>query len=313
MGSSVRDYEESTTAVNGERRILEVLLSDPDLYPGPEPTFSDGTTLSLSLCFFAQSIRKNCSIQEDALHFKIAVPGLGKEDVKVSVEDNLLIIKGEGPKEAEVDDEGAGKTYFRKFTFTTELCKGDQVKAEMKNGVLKVTVPKVEYDEIVVERVQESDANAVWLKCPVEDQKFPLAIIFLVYCPNLLNSCTIMQSIDWPYRAVFTSMEMESAIIEGTEKAVELGWKHIWIESDRQAAVCVFQNNSIHWKFRNEWLEILRKTTWINVTCSWMVANFSAEICAKEGCALAKGHKKWSNSRPVFDLKCVIRQPDYVR
>ncbi|KAF6140098.1 hypothetical protein GIB67_001839 [Kingdonia uniflora] len=52
---------------------------------------------------------------EDVLHFRIDMPGLGKENVKASVKENTLIIKGEV----------------------------DEIKAEMKNGVLKVFVPKL--------------------------------------------------------------------------------------------------------------------------------------------------------------------------
>ncbi|XVE63889.1 hypothetical protein DITRI_Ditri07aG0057300 [Diplodiscus trichospermus] len=46
---------------------------------------------------------------EDALNLRIDMPGLAKEDVKVSVEQNTLIIKGEGAKESE-DEELLGGT-----------------------------------------------------------------------------------------------------------------------------------------------------------------------------------------------------------
>lgn len=44
--------------------------------------------------------------EDDALYVRIDLPGLGKEDVKVSVEGNTLIIKGEGEKESESDECG---------------------------------------------------------------------------------------------------------------------------------------------------------------------------------------------------------------
>ncbi|KAF9600535.1 hypothetical protein IFM89_009984 [Coptis chinensis] len=93
--------------------------------------------------------RKNWTIKEDdeALNLKIDMPGLGKEDVKVSVEDDILIIKGEEPKEAEGDNVRAANMYSLKFVTPSELYKVDQIKAEMQNGVLMVIVPKVKYEE----------------------------------------------------------------------------------------------------------------------------------------------------------------------
>ncbi|KAF9600095.1 hypothetical protein IFM89_002568 [Coptis chinensis] len=80
----------------------------------------------------------------DALHLRIDMPGLGKEDVKVSVEDNTLTIKG-GDKEA--SEEEGGRKYSSRIDLPPNLYKADQIKAEMKNGVLKVSVPKVKEDE----------------------------------------------------------------------------------------------------------------------------------------------------------------------
>ncbi|KAF9600497.1 hypothetical protein IFM89_009946 [Coptis chinensis] len=73
--------------------------------------------------------------------------GIGKEDVKVSVEDDILSIKGEEPKEAEGDNVRAANIYSLKFVTPSELYKVYQIKAEMKNGVLMVIVPKVKYEE----------------------------------------------------------------------------------------------------------------------------------------------------------------------
>ncbi|KAF9600496.1 hypothetical protein IFM89_009945 [Coptis chinensis] len=96
--------------------------------------------------------RRPWSSKDDnnALKFRMDMPGLGKEDVKVSVEANVLIIKGEGPEEADEDDEEvSGNYYTAKAEFPANRFKLDQIKAEMKNGVLKVTVPKVEAKNVV--------------------------------------------------------------------------------------------------------------------------------------------------------------------
>lgn len=69
------------------------------------------------------------------------MPGLDKEDVKVSVEQNTLVIKGEGAKES--DDEESVRRYSSRIDLPEKIYKTSEVTAEMKNGVLKVVVPKV--------------------------------------------------------------------------------------------------------------------------------------------------------------------------
>ncbi|KMS97891.1 hypothetical protein BVRB_5g123200 [Beta vulgaris subsp. vulgaris] len=82
---------------------------------------------------------------EDALQLKVDMPGLAKEDVKVSVEENTLIIKGEAEKETEEEEQR--RRYSSRIDLTPKMYKIDGIKAEMKNGVLKVTVPKLKDEE----------------------------------------------------------------------------------------------------------------------------------------------------------------------
>ncbi|GKV05931.1 hypothetical protein SLEP1_g17879 [Rubroshorea leprosula] len=82
--------------------------------------------------------------------FKADLPGLKKEEVKVEVEDGrVLQISGERSVEKEDKNDrwhrverGRGK-FLRRFRLP-ENAKPDEVKASMENGVLTVTVPKVE-------------------------------------------------------------------------------------------------------------------------------------------------------------------------
>nr|CAM12498.1 small heat-shock protein [Pisum sativum] len=84
---------------------------------------------------------------EDALFLRLDMPGLGKEDVKISVEQNTLTIKGEeGAKESE-EKEKSGRRFSSRIDLPEKLYKIDVIKAEMKNGVLKVTVPKMKEEE----------------------------------------------------------------------------------------------------------------------------------------------------------------------
>ncbi|KAH7854145.1 hypothetical protein Vadar_010657 [Vaccinium darrowii] len=83
---------------------------------------------------------------EDSLFIHMDMPGLEKEDVKVVVEQNIdLIVKGE--TKGEYRTEEGGRKYTNAIYLSKKLYKTDQIKAEMKNGVLKVVVPKLKEEK----------------------------------------------------------------------------------------------------------------------------------------------------------------------
>lgn len=80
---------------------------------------------------------------------KAELPGMKKDDVKVTVRDNMLTVSGERKHEKETKD----KTFHRiersygKFSRTITLpseVEADKVKASYKDGVLNITLPKPE-------------------------------------------------------------------------------------------------------------------------------------------------------------------------
>ncbi len=78
---------------------------------------------------------------------KIELPGIDKKDIDLNVTENMLAVKAE--KKAE--KEKKGKSFFRKersytcfqraFSLPAKV-KAEQAKADFKDGLLKVTVPK---------------------------------------------------------------------------------------------------------------------------------------------------------------------------
>ena len=77
------------------------------------------------------------------------LPGLKQEDIKISVEDNRLVIHGEKRREAEQ----AGTNYHRvervygqfERSFTlTHAVRQDRIEAIYKDGILEVQIPKAE-------------------------------------------------------------------------------------------------------------------------------------------------------------------------
>lgn len=127
---------------NPTRSLSEVLNLMDQMMDAPFPAAARG---------MAGGARRGWEAKEDsdALHLRIDMPGLGKEHVKVSAEQNTLIIKGEGEGEGEKESEEveAGRRYSSRIDLPEGLYKMGEIKAEMKNGVLKVTVPKVKQEE----------------------------------------------------------------------------------------------------------------------------------------------------------------------
>ncbi|CAM0879012.1 unnamed protein product [Alopecurus aequalis] len=93
--------------------------------------------------------------------FKADLPGVKKEEVKVEVEDgNVLVVSGERSKEEEKNDtwhrvERSSGKFVRRFRLP-ENAKLEEVKAGLENGVLTVTVPKVEVKKTEVKAIEIS-------------------------------------------------------------------------------------------------------------------------------------------------------------
>ena len=77
------------------------------------------------------------------------LPGVAQEDVQVSVTDNLLTIKGEKNQKQESKNKSFHRverrygTFQRSFTLPRHVDTGS-IKADYKNGILTLTIPKAE-------------------------------------------------------------------------------------------------------------------------------------------------------------------------
>jgi HSP20 family protein len=92
-----------------------------------------------------------CDVFEDKETVKIVaeVPGVRPEDVKLSLENNLLTIRGEKRQQAEERNERVHRyersygTFERSFALPSTV-DPDKITATYENGVLTVIIPKVE-------------------------------------------------------------------------------------------------------------------------------------------------------------------------
>ena len=87
--------------------------------------------------------------KKDSILVKAELPGVDKKDVKISLSENTLTIRGERKEEKEIKKEDyyccerAFGTYSRTIALPVEVDK-TKAKATFKNGILEITLPKIE-------------------------------------------------------------------------------------------------------------------------------------------------------------------------
>jgi len=112
--------------------------------------------------FFDESVREELSTFNPAvdlvdidgsLQVKVELPGMKKDDVEISLKEDLLTIKGEKKEEKEEKEqsryyvERTYGTFSRTLTLPTPV-KSDQVKAVFEDGILMITLPKDEEEKV---------------------------------------------------------------------------------------------------------------------------------------------------------------------
>jgi HSP20 family protein len=86
---------------------------------------------------------------QDHFVLKAAVPGMKKEDIEVSLHENTVTVSGERKNEKHYDgaETSRQERFFGRFTRSLALPKPvetGKVKASYQNGILTVTLPKME-------------------------------------------------------------------------------------------------------------------------------------------------------------------------
>ncbi|MBD1861039.1 MULTISPECIES: Hsp20/alpha crystallin family protein [Trichocoleus] len=94
----------------------------------------------------------------DAIQLKVEVPGLEAQDLDVQVSAEAVSIQGERKSETKTEEKGMIRSEFRYGQFQRVIplpnrVKNEQVEAEFKNGVLTLTLPKVDGEKNKVVKI----------------------------------------------------------------------------------------------------------------------------------------------------------------
>ena len=85
--------------------------------------------------------------EDDKINIKMAMPGIKKEDIKITIEDDRVCISGSSKKEEESDKKR--RYYYRSMESSFEQTfnlpskvDSNKADAEFKDGVILITLPK---------------------------------------------------------------------------------------------------------------------------------------------------------------------------
>lgn len=95
------------------------------------------------------------------IHLQLEVPGLEAKDLDIEVSENSVAIAGERKEESKTEEKGMVRSEFHygKFERVIPLStsvQNDKVKADYKNGILTLTLPKSEEGKHKVVKVEVS-------------------------------------------------------------------------------------------------------------------------------------------------------------
>lgn len=102
---------------------------------------------------------------EQALHLKLELPGIEAKDVDIEVTENAVKVVAERKSTTQTEENGKTKSefYYGKFQRVIPLktrIQNTHVKAEYKDGILHLTLPKAESEKNKVVKVNLEDISA---------------------------------------------------------------------------------------------------------------------------------------------------------
>jgi HSP20 family protein len=98
------------------------------------------------------------SEDKDNFFINMEIPGLKKEDIKVAIENKVLTVNGVKKHEKKTEETNliTNEIYYGEFSRSFNLSddiKIDAINAEVKDGLLFITLPKVEEAKPVIKEI----------------------------------------------------------------------------------------------------------------------------------------------------------------
>ena len=112
-----------------------------------EGLFSESDSISPEVSLWLP--RVDVTENKESYVIKAELPGVNKENVKITLHDGVLTLKGEKKQEKEEKDtnyhrvERSYGSFERSFTLPTGV-RSEKIDASFKDGVLSITLPKAE-------------------------------------------------------------------------------------------------------------------------------------------------------------------------
>ncbi|OUL29907.1 heat-shock protein [Nostoc sp. RF31YmG] len=113
----------------------------------------------------ARAIAAELHETEEAVHLKLELPGIEAKDVDIEVTENAVKVVAERKEETKTDKNGKTRSefYYGKFQRVIPLTariQNTNVKAEYKDGILNLTLPKTEQEKNKVVKINLGEAAA---------------------------------------------------------------------------------------------------------------------------------------------------------
>jgi len=97
---------------------------------------------------------------DDSVIVETQLAGIDSDNVSISIENDVLCIKGKGEKKSEVDDKNYYRKEIRRGNFYRSIqlpshVDGNKAKAQTDGGVLKIIIPKVQEQKLKTIKIEK--------------------------------------------------------------------------------------------------------------------------------------------------------------